>query len=109
MISGSAFSCRDLTWIKVDVQPVDPGGELLERVQFRLALPPVVIGRPVAGQFLQRRQLHALRPVGDEFLGRPARRGDALAKVGDRFVWNLGPEGTDFSFVGHESPPPWIG
>ena len=61
---------------EVDVHPVDLGRELRQRVQSRLARAPVVLGRPVAGERLDRRQLHALRPVGDELPGGPARRLD---------------------------------
>ena len=57
---------------EVDVLAVDLGLELGQRVQPRLARAPVVIGRPIAGELLDHRQLHALRPVGDELLGGPA-------------------------------------
>ena len=93
---------------EVDVHPVDLGLELRQRVQSRLARAPVVLGRPVAGQLLDRRQLNALRPVGDQLLAGPPRRGDAPPEVGDRFVRHVDLEGTDFSFVGHQSPPPCI-
>ena len=95
---------------EVDVDPVDLGRELRQRVQSRLARAPVVIGRPVAGELLNRRQLHALRPISDEFLAGPARRGDAPPKVGDHLVRHVDLEGTDFSFAGHEIfSLPWIG
>ncbi len=48
---------------EVDVDPVDLGRELRKRVELRLGLAPVVLGRPVAGQLLDRRQLNALRPI----------------------------------------------
>ena len=60
---------------------------------------PVVLGRPIAGEFLYRGQLHALRPVIDELLAGPACRGDAPPQVGDRVVGHLDPEGTDLGFV----------
>ena len=66
---------------EVDVDPVDLGRELRQRVQPRLARAPVVVGRPVAGELLQRRQLHALRAICDELLAGPARRRDAPAQV----------------------------
>ena len=44
MISGSAFSCGDLTWMKWMSDAVDLGRELQQRVQLRLALAPVVLG-----------------------------------------------------------------
>src|SRR6478736_5062066 len=68
---------------EVDVQPVDLGLELRQRVQSRLAPAPVVLGRPVARQVLYRRQLHTLRPIGDDFPSRPARRIDAAAHLVD--------------------------
>ena len=68
---------------EVDLDPVDLGRELRQRVQSRLAPAPVVLGRPVAGERLQRRQLHALRAVGDELFRRPARRLDPAAKLSE--------------------------
>jgi hypothetical protein len=65
------------------------------RVQPRFALVPVLVGRPVAAELLNRRQLNALRPIGDEFLGGPAHRDDAPPKAGDFFVEPVDPEGTD--------------
>jgi hypothetical protein len=66
---------------EVDVQPVDLGRELRQHVQSRLAPAPVVLGRPVPREVLQRRQLHTLRPIGNEFPGRPACRIDAAAQL----------------------------
>src|SRR3954462_2204453 len=51
---------------EVDIHAVDLPRELRERVQPRFDPPQVVVGRPVAGKRLNRRQLHALRPVFDE-------------------------------------------
>ena len=68
---------------EVDVQPVDLGLELRQRVQSRFAPAPVVLGRPVAGELLCCCQLHALGPIGDEFLGRPTSRIDAAAQFLD--------------------------
>ena len=68
---------------EVDVHAVDLRHELREGVQPRLGLPPVVLGRPVAGELFERRELHALRPILDELLGGPARRRDAPAEVGE--------------------------
>jgi hypothetical protein len=77
---------------EVDVNPVDLGRELRDRIQFRLALAPVVIGCPVAGELLDHRRLHALRPIGDEIRRRPARHGDTPLKVGDFFAGHVDPE-----------------
>ena len=69
---------------EVDVHAVDLRHELREGIQLGLGLPPVVLGRPVAGELLDRRELHALRPILDELLGGQARRSSALAKVVER-------------------------
>src|SRR5262249_15591661 len=64
------------------------------RVQPRLAPAPVVLSRPVAGKRLDRRELHALRPVGDELLAGPAGRGDPPLQLSNRFAGRIDPEGT---------------
>jgi hypothetical protein len=45
---------------EVDVEAVDLGQELRQRIQPRLDIPPVVVGAPVVDEFLECRQLHAL-------------------------------------------------
>jgi hypothetical protein len=93
---------------EVDLDPVDLGRELRQRVQSRLALAPVVVGRPVAAERLQRRQLPALGAVGDEFLRRPARRLDPAAQLSELLLRNLDPERTDgccFGRDGHNDAP----
>jgi len=66
---------------EVDIHPVDLGRELRQCVQSCLAGAPVVLGREVAGDLPQRRQLHALRPILDELLGGPACRREAPAEI----------------------------
>ena len=80
---------------EVDLDPVDLGRELRERVQPCLDPAEVVVGRPVAGELLHRRELHALRPVFYELLAGPACRRDAPAQVVDLLLWNLDVEGSD--------------
>ena len=80
---------------EVDVHAVDLGRELRQRVQLRLARAPVVLRRPVAGERLDRRQLHALRPISDELTGGPARRSETAAQLGELLLRNLNPERTD--------------
>jgi hypothetical protein len=80
---------------EVDVHPVDLGCELRERVQPRLARAPVVIGSPVANERLDRRQLHALRPIGDDLAGGPARRRKAAAQLNELLLWDPDPERAD--------------
>ena len=53
---------------EMDVQPIDLGHELREGVQPRLALAPVVLGRPVAGELLH--ESRAARPASHR---RPSR------------------------------------
>src|ERR1041385_3526617 len=70
----------------MDVEPIDLGDELRERVQPRLDLAPVMFARPVAGELLHDRKLNALRCVWDLFALGPLRRVDALAEVGQVVV-----------------------
>ena len=51
-------------------------------VQSRLDLAPVVIGRPIAREFLNRRQLHVLRLIRDRLPFRPLCRAYAPAQFG---------------------------
>src|SRR5215470_9479984 len=67
---------------EVNIEPIDLGDELRESVQPRLALAPVVFGRPVARELLNRRELHALRRIRDRFPVRPPGRIDAPAQFG---------------------------
>ena len=67
---------------EVDVQPIDVGDELRQGVQPRLALAPVVVGRPIARELSHRREPHALRLIGDQFLFGPA--GASRLGGGDR-------------------------
>ena len=97
MISGNACSCRDLTWMKWMSESVDLGLELRQGVQSRLALAPVVLGRPVAGELLECGQLHALRPIADEFPARPARRRDTTAEVSQLLVRHVDLERYDLA------------
>ena len=60
--------------------------KLGKRVQPRLDLAPVILGRPIIGELLHRRQLHALAGVGDRLAVGPAGRLDAPLEVGQIFV-----------------------
>ena len=68
---------------EVDVHTVDLGRELRKRIEPRLDPTEVVVLCPVAGELLDRRELHALRAVLDELLARPARRLDPAAQVSE--------------------------
>src|SRR6476620_7785612 len=94
---------------EVDLHAVDLGDELRQRVQPRLDAPKVVVGRPVARQLLNRRQLHALRPISDKFLAGPARRRNPSTQVVQGLTRNLNLKGMDV-YAGvdratHEQPP----
>ena len=81
---------------EVDVQAVDLGHELRQGVQLLLDLAPVVIGGPVAREFLHRRQRHTLRFVRHGLALRPLGGLDATAQVVQSFVGHLDVEGADF-------------
>ena len=62
------------------------GHELRQGVQPRFDLAPVVVGLPIARELAHRRELHALRRIGDRLALGPLRRGDTPAQVRERFV-----------------------
>src|SRR3712207_5065007 len=67
--------------------------------QLRFALAPVVIRRPVAREFLHRRELHALGLIRDCLLFGPLRGRDAATKVDECRLRNVDTEGADFDFL----------
>ena len=58
---------------EVNVQPVDLGNELRQRVQLRLALTPVVAISPVVRELLRRLEGYTLRLISNRLLIRPPR------------------------------------
>jgi len=86
---------------ELDVQPVDLGDELRQRVERRLDLAPVVAVAPVFDERAQLRQLDTLGPVADGLLVGPARRPHAPPELVDLFLRNVDPEGADRRGVGH--------
>jgi hypothetical protein len=74
---------------EMDVQPVDLGDELGQGVQLRFDLAPVVFGRPIARQRLNRGELHALRCIRDGLPLRPNRCLDPPAQLGEIRVGNI--------------------
>ena len=66
---------------EVDVESVDLGDELRERVQLRLARAQVVVRAPVASERLRGCERHALGLIRDGLLLGPARRPQAPPKV----------------------------
>src|SRR5450631_43492 len=80
---------------EMNVEPVYLGGEWWQRVQFRLDLPPVIVRLPIAREFLNSRELDALRWIRDRFPFRPAGRCDASAEIDERFLRKTDVEGTN--------------
>src|SRR5215470_19147422 len=67
---------------EMNVQSIDLSDELWQGVQFRLDLAPVILCCPIARECLNRRELHALRCIGDRFPFRPLCRLYAPAQFG---------------------------
>src|SRR5262249_18266085 len=80
---------------EMNVQPINAGDELRQRIQLRFRLPPVVIGRPIARELLHGRQRHALRLVGDSLLLGPLRGRNAPSKVIELGLGGVEGEGAD--------------
>src|SRR5215472_6011736 len=74
---------------EMNVESIDLGDDLLQGVQLRLDLPPVVLGRPVARECLNRGELHALRLVRDCLAIRPPCHLDAPAQLGEFLLGNI--------------------
>src|SRR4029453_321266 len=95
----------------VDVDPVDLGDELRQRVELGLGLAPVILRFPVVNERLQSFQLDALRLIGDRLLVGPARRRDASTKVDKVLFRNVDVEGADLDAgldgATHDAPRSW--
>ena len=68
---------------EMNVQPIDLGDELRHGVQPRFARAPVIRRRPIARERLNRRELDALRCIGDRFPFGPPGRVDAPPQFGE--------------------------
>ncbi len=88
---------------EMDVNAVDVRHELRIRIEFRLGLPPIVIFRPIVGEFLHRRELHALRCIRDRFLFRPTRRRNAPLEIDKRLLRSVEVEWADCFVVGRRA------
>ena len=80
---------------EVDVESVDLGQELRERVQPRLEPAEVVVVAPVSDELPHSRQGHALRLIGDGLLLGETRRRQASAQVVELLLGNADLEGAD--------------
>jgi hypothetical protein len=92
---------------EMNVQPINLGDEIRQGVQLGLDLALIVICRPIAGERLGRRELHALRCIRDRFPLGPLCRVDAPAQFGEFRFRNINMEGTDCvgAFLGNCSGP----
>jgi hypothetical protein len=80
---------------ELNVDPVDLSHKLRPGIQLRLHLPPVVVRPPVAYEFLDLRQRHALGLIRDSLpVGPPCRR-HASAEVDACRFRNVDAEGAD--------------
>ncbi len=80
---------------EMNVESVDFGDELRQRVQPGLDLAPIVLSRPIAREGLSRRELHALRGIGDRLPLGPLRRGDPAAELVELLLGDVDAEGAD--------------
>ena len=80
---------------EMNVEPVDLGQELRQRVQLCLAPPPVVLCRPIIGECLHRGEVHALGIVCDGLPLRQSCRGYAPAQVGQFRLRDIHVKGTN--------------
>ena len=92
---------------EMNVQPVDLGDELRQGVELRLALAPVVVGRPIAREFLHRRERHALGLVRDRLPVGPLGRRDAPAEIDERLFRDVDAEVTDQVVLGRRTQCLW--
>ena len=74
---------------EVNVQPIDLGDELRQRVQSRLNLAPVVFRPPITREGLHGRELHALRLIRNRLAIGPPCRVDAPAQFDQFRLWNI--------------------
>ncbi len=68
---------------EVNVEAIDFGDELRQRVQPGFDFAPVIVGRPITCEFLHGCELHALRRVGHRFPLRPPGGLDASLQVNE--------------------------
>ena len=84
----------------MNVEPINVGDEIGQRIEPRFHFAPVVLGRPIARQLLSGCEPHALRVVSYLFLVRPLGRVDAPAQVDESLLRNADREGADPVVVG---------
>ena len=89
---------------EMNVDTIDLGDELRQRVELRLHLAPVVAGAPVLNERLQFRKWDALRLVIDGLAVGPPRRDDAPAQIDELCFRNMDGERADcLTFTGRDA------
>src|SRR5215510_15514641 len=84
---------------EMNIQPVDLGDELWQSQELRFHLPPIVVSRPIARERLHRRELYALRCIGNRLSFGPLGRVDAPAQLGQFRFGNAEVKRADGSLV----------
>ena len=82
---------------EMNVEAIDFGHEVRQGVEPCLALAPVIVGPPIAREFLYRRELHALGFIRHGFTLGPTRRRDAPAQFVDVRLRKVDGDGADLS------------
>ena len=85
---------------EMNVQPIDFGDEVRQGAFSLFDLAPIVICRPIAGQCLRRRELHALRLIRDRFPVGPPCRADAFAQFSKFRFRNIHTQRTNPTLLG---------
>ena len=80
---------------EVNIDAGDVGDVLVESVERRFTLSPVVLVRPVAAHVLQVGERYALGPVGDHLRVGPARLSEPGAQVVENVIGHVDGEGSD--------------
>ena len=80
---------------EMNVEPVNLGDEVRHGVDLRLALPPIMLTRPVLRELLHGCELDALRCIRDRFLVGPQRRFHTSAEVDELLFRKVDVEGAD--------------
>ena len=84
---------------EVNVDAIDGGDELVEAVQSRLSIAPVVLVAPIAAHVLDPGQRRALAPVVDGLGVGPPGLGEAMAQIVERVLRHVDSKRTNGSVV----------
>jgi hypothetical protein len=94
---------------EMNVDAVDGRRELRKCVQLRLALSPVVPGRPIPDESLELGKRRTLGSIGDGLLAGPPRRREPSLQARELRIRHLDPERADGRTVVPRTGPCWRG